>query len=1372
MKKLFLSFVMMLTATAAAWAQYAVIDGVRYYISDSSYDLSTEGYPSGYAAIVKVPEEGVYSGEVTIPSFVTYEDEQYPVAMIDQYSFKNATVTKVAIPATVRYIENGAFNNASNLTAIDLPEGVESIGMSAFDGCPLTSVTIPGSVKIIRSNAFPTSLTSLTFAPGESTLTLERYAFGHNSDTGITYININRNYDYSWDTELSSKLQHIAIGPNVSSNSDIDKFHLESCSELTKIELLEGWKEIPYNMFKDLTNFTTLTLPVGLEIIGQEAFSGCTGLTAVTLPEGLKTIYSEAFTGSGITSVTVPGTVRSITSAFRGCEHLTSLTLAYTDDLTDDGWLYGKGVLVSDGGAFEGSPITDVTIDRAWHPNVWDSKAPIPTAKRVTFGPHATNIPEWMFGELAIESVTIGENVTQVEDYAFQKCQLPEGATIPFAQFKKIGSNAFEECVGIPATLNLSAVEEIGSYAFRNCTSIESLIIGGGTIEYYAFDGCSNLSSLTLLEGVTKIGQSNFQYLTNLTTVNMPSTLKEIGADAFAYCENMTIPSDLPEGLEIIGARAFYQCKKLNVNIPSTVTTIDQGAFSYCESLEKIVIPAGVKYLNMSTFSDCKNITTVTIPGTLLSMSSYDFGDCENLKEVIFEQGTEPFKINSDYAFSGTPVTKLYIDRVVEGISRGYLFNSGIDIEVEFGPNCTAVGDYLLSGLTNMKSITMSDNVKSIGNSSIYWAKAETLKVSKKLETIGDFAFMAYTFTEGSFTIPFTVKEIGEAAFGQFRSWGNTLKNVYVPWLTPLDIEDNEPEEDNHGSNTRFAYADNQTLWVPGGTMELYKAAPIWKKFKNFDYWSFVATAKVAGKGTLTVANGEEVTDNGTNTEKSIKGENLVEAGAGEAVSGLFVREKDLVLAGKPARGYELKSVTANGVELTVTKDTAIVSNLLADQNVAATFIPIIYKLTYNLAGGVLPEGKQNPATYTVEDDAITLVNPERDGYTFEGWKGTDIEGISMEVTIPANSIGNREFTATWKPIVYDITYELNGGTVPDGSTVGTYTIETPDFTLINPTKLGYTFLGWTGTDLTEATITVTITTGHVGNRSYTATWEPNPYQVAFDANNGTGEMANQNFVYDVAQNLTQNAFTRPGYTFDGWNSKADGTGTPYTDLQEVLNLTAERDKVVTMYAQWKPITYAITYNLNGGEVATENPETYNADTPDFTLVNPTREGYTFLGWTGTDLLDVTQTVTIVKGSIGDRTYTANWQINEYKVIIAATENGTVEASTLTPLHGEDVVLTITPVQDYLLESLTVNGEDVTEQVVEGKYTIVSVKGDVTVTATFMEDPLVGIASVQGTSSMRKPVFDLNGNKVADEFNPKSLHRGVYIVEGRKVVIK
>ncbi len=171
------------------------------------------------------------------------------------------------------------------------------------------------------------------------------------------------------------------------------------------------------------------------------------------------------------------------------------------------------------------------------------------------------------------------------------------------------------------------------------------------------------------------------------------------------------------------------------------------------------------------------------------------------------------------------------------------------------------------------------------------------------------------------------------------------------------------------------------------------------------------------------------------------------------------------------------------------------------------------------------------------------------------------------------------------------------------------------------------------------------------------------------------------------------------------------------------------------------------------------------------TVTATANEGYHFVNWTSEGVVVSTYAAYTFTVS-ADVSLTANFVPNEYKVIIAETENGTVEASTLTPWYGEDVVLTITPADNYLLKSLTVNGDDVTADVVEGQYTIQAVKADVTVEAVFIYDEATGINAARWASHADKPVHDLNGRKVADEFNQNPLPQGVYIVDGKKVMVK
>ena len=110
------------------------------------------------------------------------------------------------------------------------------------------------------------------------------------------------------------------------------------------------------------------------------------------------------------------------------------------------------------------------------------------------------------------------------------------------------------------------------------------------------------------------------------------------------------------------------------------------------------------------------------------------------------------------------------------------------------------------------------------------------------------------------------------------------------------------------------------------------------------------------------------------------------------------------------------------------------------------------------------------------------------------------------------------------------------------------------------------------------------------------------------------------------------------GKPFRGWYKK---NGTSYTKVSDNIKYIFEADGNATYVAD---TDYSITYNLNGGTVATANPATYNRQTNTFTLSNPTKYLYDFMGWTGAGLSAKTKTVSIPKGSYGSRAYTANWE--------------------------------------------------------------------------------------------------------------------------------
>ncbi len=120
---------------------------------------------------------------------------------------------------------------------------------------------------------------------------------------------------------------------------------------------------------------------------------------------------------------------------------------------------------------------------------------------------------------------------------------------------------------------------------------------------------------------------------------------------------------------------------------------------------------------------------------------------------------------------------------------------------------------------------------------------------------------------------------------------------------------------------------------------------------------------------------------------------------------------------------------------------------------------------------------------------------------------------------------------------------------------------------------------------------------------------DPEYYTVHFDANGGSGTMPDQTIRKDETLALSQSTFEWEDYVFDGWNTKADGTGTHYSDLEQVVNLAAPNESI-TLYAQWlQGITYYVNYNANGGSGTmtmqeVEYGQTLNIKNNEFTNAN------------------------------------------------------------------------------------------------------------------------------------------------------------------------
>ena len=155
-------------------------------------------------------------------------------------------------------------------------------------------------------------------------------------------------------------------------------------------------------------------------------------------------------------------------------------------------------------------------------------------------------------------------------------------------------------------------------------------------------------------------------------------------------------------------------------------------------------------------------------------------------------------------------------------------------------------------------------------------------------------------------------------------------------------------------------------------------------------------------------------------------------------------------------------------------------------------------------------------------------------------------------------------------------------------------------------------------------------------------------YTIIYDGNGAAaGTMDAQTCMIDgFTFSLSKNAYTRENYTFTGWNTMSDGSGTFYRDEAKIYPLTETDQAEITLYAMWKDSSvtdYTITYFLNATNVQNDNPTAYTNNSDTITLKDPIREGYTFLGWFSDK--ELTQQVTeIAKGSTGNITLYAHWK--------------------------------------------------------------------------------------------------------------------------------
>ena len=695
MKKLFTLFLLMLlpVIAMAEGDDPVLIDGI-------CYKLITKG---NVAELVANPDSK-YTGDIAIPSSVTYEGSVYSVEKICDYAFHNST--------------------------------------------GISSVTIPSSIKSIGNTAFPYNLPSLTITDIRSWCSIVFGVVGGNPFryTDKVYLN-------------GEEITDLTIPDGVTS---INENAFEGLKSLTSISLPESLKKIGSNVFNGCTSLKSLTLPNNLTEIGSGMAEGCSSLTNVILPASINYIPTAAFGNcKELRDVYCHSAdvTRVYENAFKDSypEYITLHVPESSIELYKADAIWGKFREIIDLDSSGSDQITGTSADAVNIGDLYFRLIGKALAAEVIADPNGSlytgdiNIPSKITYEGSVYSVE------KICDYAFHNSTGISSVTIP-SSIKSIGNTAF------PYNLPSLTITDIRSW----CSIVFGVVGGNPfryTDKVY-LNG-EEITDLTIPDGVTSINENAFEGLKSLTSISLPESLKKIGSNVFNGCtslKSLTLPNNLTE----IGSGMAEGCSSLtNVILPASINYIPTAAFGNCKELRDVYChSADVTRVYENAFKDSyPEYITLHVPEKSVDVYKAD-AIWGKFKEIIGFHVDEPTEVVEIVTPDGEVVkTEITIEIIDENSKTAIIRSANIpasetgctEIAIPSNVNgytITSIDDDAFKGMTNVTDIYLpeTDQPLTLGENALKIDDEHVATIHVPVGLLGAYALndqLTQNFAEG-----------------------------------------------------------------------------------------------------------------------------------------------------------------------------------------------------------------------------------------------------------------------------------------------------------------------------------------------------------------------------------------------------------------------------------------------------------------------------------------------------------------------------------------------------------------------------------------------------------------------------------------------